>query len=459
MKRVRAGDAGPLDPDTWNQFIEAAEDYQLRKRLGVVGAKAPRYIPPADRPKVKNNSGGAVRLGEVLEFTGLATTELRQNEMYFLGSTPDLTHVGWGIAREPVPSGDTGEFQIAGACKALVNVVDAAHQYAKPVSGSKVLESAATGPVTIIAKASGTGEKEAAVWISPAPAEEAPPILIQNDTGGDLLRGNIVGLGDSLIDPATDLEDFHTSYLFSGEAPAYEHWRRLAVLLEDIDDGDMGPVVVNGLARCQIDVVDATHNRAIVTNGDSTKLTSGASGPLELLYKESGTGTKWGIVNLAPGALSYVIVQSGSHTVGTSLSTVPLVTVDGDTSMFSVTSGEITVRAQGLYLITFSAAISFPAVASCQDYLAQVQVHLQRDVGSGFATISGMHLHTFFYGPDATPPADTSGSSLGMDQMVSRTGLIYLYAGYSIRLVSEKTEGNNSKTVSVARARLTLNLV
>ena len=46
---------------------------------------------------------------------------------------------------------------------------------------------------------------------------------------------------------------------------------------------------------------DESHLYADVTDGDATKLTSGAFGSAMILWAESGTGTKWAVVQLGGG--------------------------------------------------------------------------------------------------------------------------------------------------------------
>src|SRR6185369_5297205 len=75
----------------------------------------------------------------------------------------------------------TPDFQIAGACCAYVNVLDADDRYARVAASTYVLQSCAIGPVKILWKPTGTGEKTCAVRIGEAVGE----ILVKNESGGD----------------------------------------------------------------------------------------------------------------------------------------------------------------------------------------------------------------------------------------------------------------------------------
>jgi hypothetical protein len=121
---------------------------------------------------VKNDSGAARRRGEVLEFTDLAFTNLDGGHGWLVGGEPALEN-GFGVLLNPIPDGKLGneDCQISGACIALVDVSDEGHQYAEVVAGEYVLQSAASGPVRIVWKPSGTGEKTCFVMLGQAPAD------------------------------------------------------------------------------------------------------------------------------------------------------------------------------------------------------------------------------------------------------------------------------------------------
>jgi hypothetical protein len=74
----------------------------------------------------------------------------------------------------------------------------------------------------------------------------------------------------------------------------------------------------------QINVTSASHDYANPTTSDATKLTSGATGLHRILYKPSGTGTKWCIVRLGE--------QSSAAAVG---GTVQIGDLDGTPALFS----------------------------------------------------------------------------------------------------------------------------
>ena len=154
-----------------NRALEATNYYHASIKGGVA-QKASRH--PADHSvvQIRNNTGANRRRGDVVEITGYLLTALDPDALWFAGGTPTLANPGWGIYRRPTKATEIGDCHVAGACIAYVNVIEAGHKYAELGNGQTVLQSATIGPVRILYKPSGTGEKECAVLIgAPGGAE------------------------------------------------------------------------------------------------------------------------------------------------------------------------------------------------------------------------------------------------------------------------------------------------
>lgn len=158
---VSPGQPIPRSAALWNNIIESAGDYAQRRRLGQAGGSSSRPNP-TDTIKIKNSSGGHIRAGEVLEITDFLLGNVRRTELWFDGSVPDATHP-FAIALQDIPSTSIDRAQVSGVCVALVNVTDAAHGYAYVADTAIVAQSAVTGPLRILFKPTGTGEKVCAV--------------------------------------------------------------------------------------------------------------------------------------------------------------------------------------------------------------------------------------------------------------------------------------------------------
>lgn len=129
-------------------------------------------------------------------------------------------------------------------------------------------------------------------------------VLVSNDSGSDAEQGYVLAVTDALLDPAGSPGDFLARPLLAGDTPAATD-DPFVVLLEPIEDGAVGRAAVAGLAICQVNVTSTGHDYATPTAADAAKLTSGASGPARILWKETGsTGTQACVVLLGEGAAS-----------------------------------------------------------------------------------------------------------------------------------------------------------
>ena len=143
-----------------------------------------------------------------------------------------------------------------------------------------------------------TREANPAAPLPPEPKSENVA-FVKNSSGGDLSRFAILGIDDVLYSPTTNLDEFKNNFAFDGNTPSSSHGDKFVILLAPLADGEIGEVgLAAGIVPCQIDVTDTDHAYAELTDGDATQLTSSTSGAATILWKESGTGTKWAIVRV-----------------------------------------------------------------------------------------------------------------------------------------------------------------
>lgn len=125
-------------------------------------------------------------------------------------------------------------------------------------------------------------------------------ILVQNDSGADLDQFAVVSLDSILITP-TDNEDYfrHHTPVFSGKAVASGNISKpFAILQEPLKTGFLGQAMAAGVTPVKIAVSDASHAFAELA---ATGLQSAASGIVRILWKESGTGSKWAVIHFPAG--------------------------------------------------------------------------------------------------------------------------------------------------------------
>jgi hypothetical protein len=125
-----------------------------------------------------------------------------------------------------------------------------------------------------------------------------PPgvIWIQNESGEDRAEFDVLGIDDILVSPDDGEAEFRYSPKLSCVTPvAGTHDGKWVVLLEAIKDGAIGKARIFGLATVTIDVTVESHTTADIADGE-VALASTPSGCAQILWKESGTGSKHALI-------------------------------------------------------------------------------------------------------------------------------------------------------------------
>jgi hypothetical protein len=149
---------------------------------------------------------------------------------------------------------------------------------------------------------------------------------VKNASGAARDRFDVLGIDDCWLDPAVGLEAWQSQMPLEGTTPAVaDHDGRFVALIMPGAEDQIVWAVASGLAVAQVEVTSGLdwYEYADVTDGDATKLTLFPAGAAQVLWKESGTGTKWAIVRLGvPGIMGpfYAkcdeeLVAGGSGTV------------------------------------------------------------------------------------------------------------------------------------------------
>ncbi len=128
-------------------------------------------------------------------------------------------------------------------------------------------------------------------------------ILVKNTTGGALGRFEVLGVDGVEVTPTTSLARFKRRVALSGGTPAVpDHRGKFVVLLEDLPAGAVGPAIGSGLVHVEISVSAGEEGieRADVADGQTGHLVPRPDGSAQILWRESGTGTKWAVVRLGP---------------------------------------------------------------------------------------------------------------------------------------------------------------
>ncbi len=127
----------------------------------------------------------------------------------------------------------------------------------------------------------------------------AQVISVKNNSGSDCEKYQILGIDDMVITPTVDLASFQSNPTVSGVTPTTaDHYGKFVILSQAISSGNTGKGWIMGAVLVQIDITDADHKYADVKNSDLTELESKVNGCAGILWRETGTGTKWALVRL-----------------------------------------------------------------------------------------------------------------------------------------------------------------
>ncbi|HOA51052.1 MAG TPA: hypothetical protein PKI05_02270 [Thermogutta sp.] len=115
-------------------------------------------------------------------------------------------------------------------------------------------------------------------------------IKIRNDTGADLGRYQVVRVSAPIVSPTDNLSEFLANPCFSAAIPDGEH-NRIAIVQEPIAAGAIGWAVAAGLTHAYVSG-NESHGFAVPIAGDCTGFASAPSGPVAILWRETGTGLR-----------------------------------------------------------------------------------------------------------------------------------------------------------------------
>lgn len=164
-------------------------------------------------------------------------------------------------------------------------------------------------------------------------------VSVRNDSGSDVDQFGVLKIGDPIITPTVNLQGWKNDPTFIGTTPSTTNPRtQFVVMQEPVKADRIGEGLLVGLTQVQVDVVNALHTRADVKNSTLTMLQSNSYGRAEILWKESGTGTKWATVRMGEGFQRCLGKTDASHAKGAS----------GTVSLYSGTPGSETDTTENL---------------------------------------------------------------------------------------------------------------
>jgi len=127
--------------------------------------------------------------------------------------------------------------------------------------------------------------------------QQSGSITVRNITGADQDQFAVLSLRDVVISPTDNDLEFKHNYAFDVDIfdEATDNPSSIVILQEPIKPGELGAAMISGTSPTPITVTNENDEYANLSDG-ATQFESSSGGVGRILYKEPGTGLKWGIV-------------------------------------------------------------------------------------------------------------------------------------------------------------------
>lgn len=132
-------------------------------------------------------------------------------------------------------------------------------------------------------------------------------VLVRNTTGQAVPMLGVMMIDSVAIDPsggtltgggAADARarEFVRAPVLTTALPTTDTTRVFVIALEPLGVNAIGRAAISGTIPVKVEIVNTTHRFAVMRDGDVTQLRTAACGPMQLAWKESGTGmNRWAL--------------------------------------------------------------------------------------------------------------------------------------------------------------------
>lgn len=129
------------------------------------------------------------------------------------------------------------------------------------------------------------------------PGSDAPlqTILIKNQSADNVPQYGVLELSQPVILPADNLGEFKSRVVMTAERSITTTMGRFCITAEPIPSGGIGRAFVSGICPVKIDVTNENH-RFAQPYALPTQMLSKTTGPAKIIWKESGIGIKWALI-------------------------------------------------------------------------------------------------------------------------------------------------------------------
>lgn len=182
------------------------------------------------------------------------------------------------------------------------------------------ISAAAWNDVNAIVAAWRAGKLDVAAGGNAVPRPQT--VIVKNGTSSNLSAFSILGLGDPLIDFTVGAlsHELYGGLRWNGVSPSTStpHYGRYAITQEPVVAGGLVRAAVHGVTLAWLSVTHSADTACEITNNDPTRMTTGAVGTSRILWKESGTGVRIGLIRLGDAIDQFFGKADGSISVGSS---------------------------------------------------------------------------------------------------------------------------------------------
>lgn len=316
-KKTQPGQKFQFSASLYNDLIDTVKWAKSQRKLGGSGQNGGESSPNV--LMIQNKSGSTIPRFGVLEISGkIGNTQDFENLKAIKGVKPTSALKPVVVLQAAAKADEIAEAIVGGTTMAAVTVSATTDTHAEPVASQWRMKTGTTGRFRIIQPLTSTGEQNVLVRFESSPPAKGLP-KVQNRSGVTVPPWGFLVVDGATPLPSSDLTGFQSSPVFQGFAPSGDfnstHKRLVSV---------PGGAAANEIVDCILDgYVPAIVSSAFLSDPKMAHAFAGSVSKLEarfnqshfglpIVWRETGTGDKWGIVDLTPQNQLAVVVGSGS---------------------------------------------------------------------------------------------------------------------------------------------------
>lgn len=308
-KKTQPGQRFQFSASLYNDLIDVVKWAKTQRGLAGAAQTGMRSTPTT--VLVKNESGAAVPQYGCLEVSNTVGTGLDfENLKALRGVKPTASLKPVVIVQATAQSDEVAESVVAGTTMAKVDVKSTSDTHAEPVSGSTTLRSGTAGRFRILHPLTSTGVQNVMVRFESAGAAKSLP-QVKNRSGYTVPPWGFLVVDGTTPLPSVDLPSFQASPVLQGYGPSGNFngtHKRLVSVPGGAAPNETVDCVIDGFVPARIysqTVNNPTMAHATANDGvnNVTRLScyyDQTHFGLPIIYREPGTGEKWGLVDLTP---------------------------------------------------------------------------------------------------------------------------------------------------------------